>query len=102
MSSTEGSIKDNPCGGKVGKARKEASTNNIMDRTNQQETDAQGFDEDGPHWRLRPLLQSLSGLPTLAKLGKSYPPNCLWKKKTETRQKIKPLRLNVQALHFTS
>ena len=62
-----------------------------MDITNQQEeTDAQGFDEDGPHWRLRPLLQSLSGLPALAKLGKSYPPNCLWE--------MKPLRLNVQAL----
>ena len=72
MSSTEGSIKDNPCGGKVGKARKEVSTNNIMDRTNQQETDAQGFDEDGPHWRLRSLLQSLCGMPTLAKLGKFY------------------------------
>ena len=35
------------------------------------ESDAQGFDEDGSHWRLGPLLQSLSGLPTLAELGKS-------------------------------
>ena len=34
MSSTEGSFKDNPCGGKVGKARIEVSLYKIMDILN--------------------------------------------------------------------
>ena len=44
----------------------------VMGIARQKVTDAKGFDEDGPHWRLGSLLQSLCRFSTLAKLGKSY------------------------------
>ena len=83
MSSTERSVKDNPCGGKVRKAQTEVMIHKRMMSIDlillqydliQKETfdiATQGFDEDGPHWRLRPLLQSLCWLSTVAKQGQS-------------------------------
>ena len=55
----------------------------------------QGFDEDGPHWRLRPLLQSLCWLSTVAKQGQSSQ-----EEKKEDRRKISGHR-DQMLLHYS-
>ena len=53
----------------------------------------QGFDEDGPHRRLRPLLQSLRWLSTVAKQGQSWR-----REKRRLKKNIRPLIKNAPAL----